>query len=102
MSEHHRSDIVATLQFVPTDQGGRGSPIVRPIFGCIFEHGGEANDCGLIINEKGDVWPGQKITLPIFFLRPDLVRPRIKVGDSFVLREDKVIARGTIDEIVFE
>lgn len=75
---------------------------MRPVFGCIFEHAGEANDCGLLINEKGDVWPGQKITAPIFFLRPDLVRPRLKVGDAFQLSEGLPIAHGVIDEIVFE
>ena len=96
------ADIIATVQFIPTDKGGRKSPVVRPVFGCIFEHGGECNDCGLLINDQGDVWPGQKITVPIFFLRPDLGRSRIQVGDSFQLREDKVIARGTIDQIVFE
>ncbi len=96
-----KPDIVAALHFVPTEKGGRESRIARPVFGCIFEHAGEANDCGLLIGDKGDVWPGQKVTVPILFLRPDLVRPRIKVGDSFQLREDKTIAYGTIDEITF-
>lgn len=93
-------DIIATVHFVPTDKGGRKSPIVHPVFGCIFEHGGEANDCRLLIGDKGDVWPGQKITVPVVFLYPDLVRLRIKVGDSFQLREASTVAHGIIDEIL--
>lgn len=47
--------IVAALHFVPTEKGGRKSPIARPIFGCIFEHAVEANDCGLLIGDNGGV-----------------------------------------------
>ena len=98
--ENHKPDIVATLELVSSKDGGRKAPIVATVFGCVFEHQGEANDCRLLLGERGDVWPGQKISVPILFLYPDLVRPRLKVGDSFRLMEGKIIARGTIDEIV--
>ncbi|MBI5688533.1 MAG: hypothetical protein HZC55_00440 [Verrucomicrobia bacterium] len=97
-----KPDIIATVHFAPTDKGGRESPIIQPVFGCIFEHGEQANDCRLLLEGKGDIWPGQKITIPMLFLCPDLVRPRIKVGDRFQLREARVIAHGVIDEIMFE
>lgn len=97
--KHTRTDILAELQFLKTEDGGRKSPIVRPVFGCIFEHSGEAHDCGIVLENHGDVWPGQKITVPIFFLRPDTVMDRLRVGDSFSLREDRVIATGSILQI---
>lgn len=97
-----KPDIIASLRVLSTGEGGRKSPIVASVFGCIFEHGGEANDCRLLLEGKGDVWPGQQISAPIKFLFPDLVRPRLQVGDTFRLIEGKVIAHGTVDEIVFE
>jgi hypothetical protein len=95
-------DVVATLRLVPSDKGGRHSPIMASGFGCLFEHDGNVNDCRLLLEGTGDVWPGQQLTVPIKFLRPDLVRSRLRVGDSFRLFEGKVIAHGVIDEIVPE
>lgn len=95
-----KPDIIATITFVMTQQGGRKSPIMHEAFGCIFEHAGQTNDCRLLVAGMGDIWPGQKVTVPIVFLCPDLVLPRIKVGDVFTLREAKTIAHGIIDEIV--
>ncbi len=96
-----KPDIIASVQFILTDAGGRKSPVLASVFKCIFDHGGELNDCALMLNGFGDVWPGQQIKVPIRFLRPDLVRPRIKSGDGFKLREDRTIAEGIIEEIVF-
>jgi hypothetical protein len=95
-------DIIASVRLLSTDEGGRKSPIVASAFGCIFEHEGEANDCRLLLDGKGDVWPGQQLSVPIKFLCPELVRPRIRIGDSFLLREGKVIGRGTIEEVTFD
>lgn len=97
-----KPDIFASLRVLSTNEGGRRTPIVASVFGCIFEHQGEANDCRLLLEGKGDVWPGQQISVPIKFLFPELARPRLKVGDTFRLIEGKVIAHGTIDEIRFE
>lgn len=95
-----KPDIVASLRFISTDEGGRKSPIVAPQFACTFKHDGEANDCRLLLEEKGDVWPGQQLSVAIKFLYPDLVRPRLRVGDHFQLLEGKVIAQGTIEAVV--
>jgi len=95
------SDIIATVRLLSTEQGGRKSPIVATEFSCIFEHEGEKNDCRLVLEGKGDVWPGQQITVPIKFLHPELVRPQLRVGDAFDLLEGRLIARGTIDHIVY-
>jgi hypothetical protein len=96
-----KPDIIASIQFISSKAGGRKSPIVMPIFKCIFEHQDEMNDCAIFLDELGDVWPGQRITAPIKFLYPELVRPRIKIGDSFKLREMGTIANGVIEEIIF-
>jgi hypothetical protein len=97
-----KPDIVATLRLLSSDSGGRHAPIMASVFGCIFEHDGESNDCRLLLEGKGDVWPGQQLSVPIKFVHPELVRSRLRVGDSFRLCEGKAIAHGTIDEIVFE
>ncbi len=95
-------DIFATVRFLPSDHGGRQAPIMSSTFGCIFEHGDEANDCRLLLEGKGDIWPGQQVSVPIKFLYFKSVRPRLQVGDHFRLSEGKVIAYGTVDEIAFE
>jgi translation elongation factor EF-Tu-like GTPase len=97
-----KPDIIASLYVLSTSEGGRKSPIVASMFGCTFEHGSEKNDCRLLLEGKGDVWPGQQISVPIKFLFPELVRPRLQVGDSFRLLEGRVIAHGTVEEIGFE
>lgn len=97
-----KPDIIASIHLLSADEGGRKSPLMASMFGCIFEHAGEANDCRLLLEGKGDVWPGQQISVPIKFLSPELVRPRLRVGDPFRLFEGKVIAHGTVEEIVFE
>jgi len=66
----------------------------------LIEFGGEYFDCRVLLIESGPVAPGERVTAPIKFLRPELIKSRLKVGDRFRLREARVIAEGTVDVVL--
>ncbi|MCK4997903.1 MAG: hypothetical protein KAS23_00155 [Anaerohalosphaera sp.] len=43
---------------------------------------------------------GEWVTVPVKFLSPDLIKPRLKVGDKFKLWEGKFIADGEVLNII--
>ena len=93
------------LSLLPTDQGGRGLPIV-PLrdFGCpvffkdtpeLSEHG---YDCRLLVQQYGkEIHPGEKVQeIQIAFLSPNDVFPHIKNGTKFDLWESRKIGEGEV------
>jgi hypothetical protein len=94
------ADIVATIGFHPTDQGGRKEPTSSDRFRCPFEYQGEFFDCILDLNETGPVRPGEQVTVPVVFLFPDLIKPRLNKGHRFTLWDMRTIADGIVVEIV--
>jgi hypothetical protein len=95
-------DILATVYFYPSDEGGRQTPTPSDKLNCIFDLGGEYFDCRLLLNETGPLLPGQEALVPIKFFYPDLVKPKIKLGDNFHLRESGTIARGVVDKLLWD
>jgi hypothetical protein len=93
-------DIIAELAFYPPEAGGRQSPIHLKLFGCIFVYEDENFDCFVLLAEGQQVSPGDKTVLPIKFLRPQLIKPRLRVGASFKLRELANIAEGAVLQII--
>ena len=96
MSAH----LIAKLHFYTTDQGGRKGPILPPHFGCPFEIGNHSHDCRLLLKNAKPIKPGETVVLPIQFLRPDLVLPKLSAGQRFFLWEGGHIAEGEIVEIL--
>lgn len=93
------AQIRAKIHFYATNQGGRKGPILPPHFGCPFEVDKQSYDCRLLLLGERPVGPGDTIVLPIQFLRPDLVLPKLFVGQKFFLWEDGHIAEGEVVEI---
>jgi hypothetical protein len=93
------SDILATVHFYTSDEGGRQTPTPSDKLNCILEFEGEYFDCRLLLNETGPLLPGQEASVPIKFLYPDLIKPKLKLGDKFRLRESKTIAEGVVDKL---
>ena len=92
-------DIVASIHFFPTSEGGRRVLTPPNLFRCPLEFEGEKFDCALHL-ATGSVAPGATARLPITILRPDLVKPRLKLGSKFTLWEMGTIAEGVVDQIL--
>jgi hypothetical protein len=93
------AQIVAKLHFYGTSQGGRKGPIPGPNFGCVFEIEGQSHDCRVFLENAEPIKPGDTVVLPIQFLRPDLVLPKLSVGQKFFLWEGGHRAEGEVVEI---
>ena len=95
-----KPDIMASLRLYTTAEGGRKGPTPPDKLGCPFEFQGELFDCRLLLDETGPLKPGAKTTVPILFLRPDLIKDRLQIGSRFTLWEMGTIAEGVVKEIV--
>jgi hypothetical protein len=62
-----KPDIVASLRFYTTSEGGRKGPTPPDKLGCPFEFQGELFDCRLLLDEIGPFEPGVTATVPISF-----------------------------------
>lgn len=93
-------DIIATVRFYATEAGGRKGPTPPIMFGCPLEFEGEKFDCRLLLNEVGSLAPGATAKVPVAFLYPELIKPRLKVGSQFTLWELRTIAKGVVEQIL--
>lgn len=99
LSMHRRNpDIIAEVHFLPTESGGRRGPTPSNSFGCPFFFEGELFDCVMFLDDIGSIPPGSTVTLPIWFLSPGLIKPRLSAGSEFSLWEIGVIANGKVME----
>jgi hypothetical protein len=89
-------DVIANLRFLLVSEGGRSTATPSDHLGCIFEYEGESFECRLLLEDTGPISPGGRATVPIKFLRPELIKQRLHPGSRFNLREDRMIAEGTI------
>ena len=92
-------DALATIHFFPTEEGGRCEATPANYFGTILEYEGEFWDCRLLLEDVGSISPGQTVTVPIRFLSPGVIKPLLRVGGRFRVREMRTIADGTIERI---
>jgi hypothetical protein len=93
-------DIIASVHFYSTEQGGRSFATPPNIFKCPLEVEGEKFDCGLHLEKSGPLAPGARTTVPITLLSPEMVKPRLKVGSRFTLWEMRTIAEGVVEQIL--
>ena len=93
-------DIIATVRFYATEAGGRKVPTPPDVFRCPLEFKGEMFDCGLLLNEIGSLAPGATARVPLMFLFPKLIKPRLRLGSRFTLWEMRTIAEGVVEQIV--
>ena len=95
-----QSDIIARVRFFPTSEGGRQGATPEKMFGCPFVFKEEMFDCRLFLEGVGSVSPGDEVEVPIAFLCPNLIKPRLNAGDRFALWEMGTIADGEVREVL--
>ena len=92
--------LLRQCDFILQEEGGRHVATSTNIYKCPLEFEGEKFDCGLHLEQIGPLLPGSKATLPITFLFPDLIKPRLHVGSKFTLWEMRTIAEGVVEQIL--
>jgi hypothetical protein len=96
--------VIAKIEFIGSDDGGRAQPIPILNFGCpvffediepLSEHG---YDCRILVPEYGrPIAPGDVVNeLAMIFLSEEAVLPHLRMGSRFTLWEGKTIARGEV------
>jgi hypothetical protein len=93
-------DIAVDLRLFAQSEGGRATATRPDQHGCVFVYEGENFECRVLLSEVGPVAPGQQVTVGIKFLRPELIKPRLRPGSRFTLRELKAIGEGTVERIL--
>ena len=91
-----KSDAIVLIELLPTLSGGRTGATPAKQFGCLFELDGEYFDCRLDLSEAGPLLPDKSATVPVAFLCPENVVPRLAAGTEFRLWEGRTIANGKI------
>lgn len=102
MSQKESPDIIATIRFRTTAEGGRNGPILTDTLRCMMVFGPEVFDCLLMLQQVGNVQLGEIVTVPMRFLVADLLRGKLKPGDKFYLRDYRVIADGEVKSVLLE
>ena len=92
------SDIIATVEFLSAEEGGRETPTPQMRIGCIFVMDGIALDCYLMLENHPPINPGETATIPIFFIDPLAKKLRFGIGTRFQLRDHRLIANGLINK----
>ena len=90
-------DAIIRVRFKTTAEGGRQGPIVvgDTPYGCPLFVEGEAFDCRLLITSQ-TLHLGETYELPVKFLRPELVLPKLSPGKPLELWEGREIATGKV------
>lgn len=95
-----KPDITAQIRLYSTSQGGRAGATPSDHLGCIFVYQEENFECRILLHEIGAVHTGCDALVPIKFLAPELVKPRLQAGDQFTLREIKTIGEGAVKTVL--
>jgi len=82
-----------------TPEGGRQGAFNGQFFGCVLFVDGEAFDCRLILDGE-ELRPAERYTLPVAFLRPDLVLSKLAPGKGVTLWEGREIGAGHVVRLI--
>ena len=93
-------DAILDLELLPRKGGGRSIPTPSTFFGCPFGFEGEFFDCRIDFTDVGPMSPGTRARVPVTFMSPNLVVPRLRPGSPFTIWEGKTVGHGTVIEIV--
>lgn len=96
-----KANVIVRVRFKTTLDGGRQGPIIvcEEPYGCPLVVDGEAYDCRLLVKAQ-TLDLGEIYDLPIKFLNPELVLPKLSVGKPVKLWEGKDIAVGEVVQLV--
>jgi hypothetical protein len=92
-------DIVAEIDMLASDQGGRLGPTPEGKFNCIMQMDEWNFDVRLDLADVGSLVPGQQLRVPIKFLDPVSTKLYCSVGRKFSLRELRKIGSSTIEVV---
>ena len=93
------SRILANIDFFPTDEGGRGSPLPKGRVGYVLETGGQNFSCWILNTGAEAIEPGDTAQVEVVLAAPELALPLLKKGSSFVLKDYREIARGVVESV---
>jgi hypothetical protein len=94
-----KADAIIEVRFKTAAEGGRQGDIVGNYYGCPLVVDGEAFECRLPLDGK-TLHLGETYELPVKFMNPDLVMPKLSPGVSVTLWEGKEIAAGKVISLV--
>lgn len=80
-----KPDILAEIYLYPTEEGGRKGPTPPTFYGCPLYINENYYSFRIFLN--GSVAPGEKAIGPVKFLIPEMVIPKIKVGNTYKMWE---------------
>ncbi|MBC8000305.1 MAG: DUF4279 domain-containing protein [Leptolyngbya sp.] len=93
------SDATAEIYFLTAEEGGWNGPVFGKTFKIIMKIEDVFHDCCLYLLDAGHViHPGDTLTIPVDFLFPEIVLPKIGIGSKFQL----VVSKQTIAEGEFK
>jgi hypothetical protein len=95
----HGNTITAKISLLTTEKGGRQNSVITDKLHCMFDLNGELFDCRISLLGVGSLHPGQSAELPISFLSPQTVIPKLKIGTQFKLREMRIIGEGMVTSL---
>jgi hypothetical protein len=91
-------DIIATVVFFPTENGGRRYATPDDHFNCMAQIDNEVFDVRLILDEHGPIYPGGGGRVPVRFLYPERAKAFFPAGARFLLRELEPIGEGVVEK----
>lgn len=89
-------DFVADVRLATTDQGGRAGPILSSPFSCIMVLNGSNHDVRIRLDPPWAL--GERRQVGVYLLDPSTA-DKLHAGSTFVLREVRTIATGTVVEV---
>jgi hypothetical protein len=96
-------DIRVRVRLRTHEEGGRQKGEIPPVqFRCSFVFEGEMFDCRLLLDQVGTTLQlgARHEGIPVKFLFPDLVKPRLHPTARFKLWDGRDIAEGEVTEVV--
>lgn len=88
--------ILAEISLLTTEEGGLKGPFLFPVIKLLTRIGDSYHDCGIDFSESIPLYPGGSAIAPVEFLCPDLVMPKLKVGDTFDLWHGRVVGHARV------
>jgi hypothetical protein len=88
--------VLVELILLAIQDGGLKASITVPIVKLIARIGDCYHDCGIDVSTSTPLYPGESTIAPVEFLCPDLVMPKLTVGDTFDLWHGRVVGHARV------
>lgn len=95
-----KPDIIATVELLPLEAGGRASPMPARWFGCVMVVNGRNHDIRLRLVQPLNAGDARRVGID--FLDPDTALSHIQTGTTFGLWEGGIVGQGLVEAIQTE